>query len=270
MIKHNSTGDVLYIFDSCHSGFLALEPGPKLLASSAWDSEAGGDFANTFAKAFIEVLRSLDGRPATVSSIFTAIHRNTKHNLKYPPVHVAKEGAESIVLQSLWSVSKKPVHLLLSMPTNPARRPASKSKNRAQRFMSIPTEFDRSIMSIPTEQLHTTIRGHNGKMNTGSFDKFFWLSLIGVFAFLAGFYSRGSWFSREHAFYINFCRPLILSYVHFFTRSGENSFTGWQTSVDWEEQTDGHVRWRQAPFYTSQWCSIIRCIIMSAVGYWLW
>jgi hypothetical protein len=59
-------GDVLYIFDSCYAGQLAVGAGPELLAAANWSPVAGSILNTSFTRILAAQLKKLDGSPCSV------------------------------------------------------------------------------------------------------------------------------------------------------------------------------------------------------------
>lgn len=120
VITMNSEGHVLYIFDHCNAGHLALTPCPELLAASTWPADA---FESHFTDALVKQLKYDKGLPATVASIFAQLHRNSKHLLMFPPMRVLSESSESsILLQRMKSTKCVSNSVKLKSTTNNFRR----------------------------------------------------------------------------------------------------------------------------------------------------
>jgi hypothetical protein len=93
---------VLYIFDSCYAGQLAVGDGPELLAAANWSSVAGSILDTSFTRILAAQLKILDGSPCSVSHLFGKIHRGVLYNnIVEVPIHVPHPTKESIILQKL-------------------------------------------------------------------------------------------------------------------------------------------------------------------------
>jgi hypothetical protein len=95
-------GDVLYIFDSCYAGQLAVGDGPELLAAANWGSVARSILDTSFTRILAAQLKILDGSPCSVSHLFGKIHRGVlNNNIVGVPIHVPHPKKDSIILQKL-------------------------------------------------------------------------------------------------------------------------------------------------------------------------
>ncbi|KAK2765144.1 hypothetical protein FQN54_008843 [Arachnomyces sp. PD_36] len=92
-------GDMCYIFDCCSAGSVAMHDGPEAIAAVGWEQSASSMLDFCFTKALIDTLQELDGEPETLAGIYAKLFRNARENhIGAAPVHIPKEGAESITI----------------------------------------------------------------------------------------------------------------------------------------------------------------------------
>lgn len=126
------------------------------MAASSWDSAAGAEVESCFTTVLMQVLRDYNGRPAPITDIFAKLHLSAKINLHYPPTHVAKEGADSIVLQRLQNPTPKKSKLsqilrifglvvaLVAISSRPYKRRTGRRSSASHR--SLGAAVDRSAL----------------------------------------------------------------------------------------------------------------------------
>jgi hypothetical protein len=100
-------GDVLYIFDSCFASQVALGDGPELLAAANYNSIVGPLLDTSFTRVLVTQLKSLGGKPCSISHLFGKIHRGAIDNeITEVPIHVPHPTKDSIILQKLEKTSE--------------------------------------------------------------------------------------------------------------------------------------------------------------------
>jgi hypothetical protein len=102
---NDTIADVLLIFDCCYASSAPVDDtvGPEVLAASTWHTTAGVTLSTSFTQNLINELKRLNGKSASVASIYAQIHRSTKlyTDIVACPLHVTKIGRDSIVLSRL-------------------------------------------------------------------------------------------------------------------------------------------------------------------------
>jgi hypothetical protein len=95
-------GDVLYIFNLCYTGQLAVGDRLELLAAANWSSVVGSILNTLFTRILAAQLKKLDGSPCSVSYLFGKIHRGVlDNNIVEVSIHVPHPTKDSIILQKL-------------------------------------------------------------------------------------------------------------------------------------------------------------------------
>jgi hypothetical protein len=98
----DTVADVLVILDCCYASSIAVDltTSPEVLAASTWHTIAGD---TSFMQNLINELKRLDGKPASIASIYAHIHRSTKPytDIAACPLHVPKIASDSIILSRL-------------------------------------------------------------------------------------------------------------------------------------------------------------------------
>lgn len=90
---------MLYIFDCCSAGSVAMNDGPETIAAVGWERMASKLLGFSFAQALIDTLKDLHGQPETIAGIYSRLFRNAHQNqVGACPTHVPKNGAPSITI----------------------------------------------------------------------------------------------------------------------------------------------------------------------------
>lgn len=90
---------MLYIFDCCSAGSVAMHNGPETIAAVGWDQSASASLDISFTQKLIETLQGLNGEPETIAGIYTTLFRDARKNkIGASPVHIPKNGSSSITL----------------------------------------------------------------------------------------------------------------------------------------------------------------------------
>lgn len=98
---------VLYIFDCCCAGAGGVHDGPEIVGAAGWSAQASSSAQYSFTKILADHLASLQGKPQTVSQIYTQICRNVvSSQLEQHAVHFHQRGKESVVLEPTPQASK--------------------------------------------------------------------------------------------------------------------------------------------------------------------
>ncbi|PYI23503.1 hypothetical protein BO99DRAFT_180813 [Aspergillus violaceofuscus CBS 115571] len=103
-------GEVLYIFDCCSAGSIAMRDGPEALTACGWEQESSTHPNWSFTRVLIDTLKDIKGQPTPVCQIFSRMYRFCQQNqIGRCPLHIPKMGRPSITLRPLHTASTRPI-----------------------------------------------------------------------------------------------------------------------------------------------------------------
>lgn len=103
-ISDIAVGDTLYILDCCYAAIAAVDAADnEHLVAASMESVTGSAIQTSFTNKLVELLRIMNGAPATIVQIHTELVSNIRSantSMEFTPVHIGAKAKSSICLKS--------------------------------------------------------------------------------------------------------------------------------------------------------------------------